>query len=394
MERPVVEGRLEVDQRVAGEHALGRRLADALLDAREEPARHRPADDLLGELDARARARLELDPDVAEHPVAAGLLLVAAVDLGRCRGSSRGRGPSGVRVAIAAPNLRLSRSVITATCASPIVAQDLLAGVAALDARRRLLLEHPLERRAHLVEVALRHRARSRPGASGSGKSIGPRCRAASRVVIVSPVSVTPSLATAPISPARSSAAGSCSLPWRYSSWPIRSSSPLVAVEHRALALQRPRQHAQVGQPPDERVRGGLEHPDEQLAAGRRDLDVLARLVGRGVRALLLGRGQVADDRVEQRGQADALGGRGDEHRREDRLADALVEARVELRVARSPPRRGTSRTRRRRPRRPPRAAGRGAGRPRRRARRGPGSRPPCRPRTARPCDGRGRRSR
>ena len=82
VERAVVEGRLEVGQRIARDDALGGRLADALLDAREEVAGHRAADDLLGELDAAARVRLELDPDVAEHAVAAGLLLVAAVGLG------------------------------------------------------------------------------------------------------------------------------------------------------------------------------------------------------------------------------------------------------------------------------------------------------------------------
>ena len=37
---------------------------------------------MLGEFDAAARVRLDLDPDVAEHAVAAGLLLVAAVALG------------------------------------------------------------------------------------------------------------------------------------------------------------------------------------------------------------------------------------------------------------------------------------------------------------------------
>ena len=47
----------------------------------------------------------------------------------------------------------------------------------------------------------------------------------------VSPVSVTASLATAPISPALSSPIGSCSLPWSSSSWPIRSSSPRVAFQ-------------------------------------------------------------------------------------------------------------------------------------------------------------------
>ncbi len=82
VERAVVERRLEVGQRIAGKDALGGRLADALLDAREEALRHRPADDPLGELDAAAGVRLELDPDVAEHAVAAGLLLVLALDLG------------------------------------------------------------------------------------------------------------------------------------------------------------------------------------------------------------------------------------------------------------------------------------------------------------------------
>ena len=48
----------------------------------KKPFGHRAADDLLGELDAAVRVRLELEPDVAEHAVAAGLLLVAAVDLG------------------------------------------------------------------------------------------------------------------------------------------------------------------------------------------------------------------------------------------------------------------------------------------------------------------------
>ena len=64
-------------------------------------------------------------------------------------------GTLGVWVTIAAPNLRFSRSMMTAVWASPIVAQDLLAGRAALEPDRRLLLEHPGERRAHLVEVAL-----------------------------------------------------------------------------------------------------------------------------------------------------------------------------------------------------------------------------------------------
>src|SRR6185312_15398679 len=78
-----IERGLEVGQRVARQHAFRRGLADALLDAREEALWHRPADDALGELDAAVGVGLELQPDVAEHAVAAGLLLVPAVDLGR-----------------------------------------------------------------------------------------------------------------------------------------------------------------------------------------------------------------------------------------------------------------------------------------------------------------------
>ena len=108
----------------------------------------------------------------------------------------------------------------------------------------------------------------------------------------------------------------------------------LRRVEHRALALERARQDPQVGQPPDERVRRGLEHPDEELAASpprpRRPCRALS-VAAYGPSSS--GDGQVADDRVEQRVEADALRRRGDEHRRQDRLADALVEARVQLRV-------------------------------------------------------------
>src|SRR4029077_9381958 len=135
----------------AGDDALGGRLADALLDAREEALRHRSADDLLRELDAAPGVRLDLEPDVPDHPVAAGLLLVLALDPGRA--------PD--RLAIGdlrllredpGPELPLEplphlRDVGVAQCD-----EELLAGGRADDPRRRLLLEHPLKRRAHLVE--------------------------------------------------------------------------------------------------------------------------------------------------------------------------------------------------------------------------------------------------
>ena len=55
------------------------RVDDALLDRRDVVARHHAAGDLVLELEAgAARQRLDLEHDVAELAVAAGLLLVAA----------------------------------------------------------------------------------------------------------------------------------------------------------------------------------------------------------------------------------------------------------------------------------------------------------------------------
>ena len=67
---------------IAGDRALLGDVADALLDAREELARHDAADDLVGELHAALGVGLDLQPDVAELAAAAGLLLVPALDLG------------------------------------------------------------------------------------------------------------------------------------------------------------------------------------------------------------------------------------------------------------------------------------------------------------------------
>ena len=82
VERAVVQGRLEVDDRIARDRPLVGDVPDTLLDAREELARHDPAHDALGERDAAAGVRLELQPDMAELAAPAGLLLVAALDLG------------------------------------------------------------------------------------------------------------------------------------------------------------------------------------------------------------------------------------------------------------------------------------------------------------------------
>ena len=89
-----------------------------------------------------------------EHAVAAGLLLVATLDLGLAADRLL-VGDLGVWVTIAAPNLRLSRSAMTAMWASPGRDEELLADRAALDPGGRLLLEHPGQGGAHLVEVGL-----------------------------------------------------------------------------------------------------------------------------------------------------------------------------------------------------------------------------------------------
>ena len=193
--------------------------------------RDRPADDPLGELDAAARVRLELHPHVAEHAVAAGLLLVAAVDLGlaadrllvrdaRRVGHDRRAelalepldDDRGVGLAHRAQDLLAERRSArggrsappraSAASAGPILSRSALVwGSMATDERRLGELERRQRERLLLRPTACR---RSRSPAS---------------------------LATAPISPALSSPIGSCSLPWSSSSWPMRSSSPRVAFQ-------------------------------------------------------------------------------------------------------------------------------------------------------------------
>ena len=79
----VDQGRLEVDQREAGQHAAIARGFQALGDAGDEFLRHRAADDLALELVAGARLlRLEHDLDAGELARTARLLLVGVVDFG------------------------------------------------------------------------------------------------------------------------------------------------------------------------------------------------------------------------------------------------------------------------------------------------------------------------
>jgi hypothetical protein len=77
----VEEGDPDVDQRVAGEHALGELGAGALLHRGDEVAWHGAADDLVDELEtATAGERLDLEVAHGILPVPAGLLDVPALD--------------------------------------------------------------------------------------------------------------------------------------------------------------------------------------------------------------------------------------------------------------------------------------------------------------------------
>ena len=150
----------------------------------------------------------------------------------------------------------------------------------------------------------------------------------------VSPVAVTASFATAPISPALSSAVGSCSLPWRRSSWPDALLGVAVRVPGMALRVERAREDADVREPPDERIGCGLEHARKERSRGiGLDLDRRAALVDGLDRALVGRGGEVADDGVEEGLEPDPGRGRADQHGGENRFLDALAQARLELRV-------------------------------------------------------------
>src|SRR3712207_3177881 len=86
MKGAVVETNLHVNHGVAGDVPPRHRLDNPLLNRGDELARDGAADDAVLELEARAAGqRGELYPRIAELAPAAGLLLVAALGLGRAR---------------------------------------------------------------------------------------------------------------------------------------------------------------------------------------------------------------------------------------------------------------------------------------------------------------------
>ena len=156
---PSTRRRLDVDGRVAGEHAGVERGLDALVRRLDVLARDAPAGDLVDELVALARVRLERDLDDGELARATGLLDVAVLD--RLDGL-------GDRLAVG--HLRLADGRLDGELALHAVDEHLevqlaharddgLAGLlVGADAERRVLVGQRLERLAELVLVALRLR--------------------------------------------------------------------------------------------------------------------------------------------------------------------------------------------------------------------------------------------
>ena len=168
--------------------------------------------------------------------------------------------------------------------------QELLAGRRPLDRRGRLLLEHPLEGRTHLVEVRLGlgldgHR-QGRLGEGHLGQDERPLLRG-QRVAGLGHGQLGD----------RADLAG-LELAGRLLLLAVEQqqlADPLVlapvGVPGVALAVERAREDPQVGQPADVRVGRGLEHPDQERA-GRigLDPDLVARLGLAGDRRRLVGR--------------------------------------------------------------------------------------------------------
>ncbi len=75
----IQQGSLQADHRITGQHALFGGKADTLFHSREEVLGHAAAEHLFLKHDLLAVTGLEIDDDIAELAVAAGLLLMAAL---------------------------------------------------------------------------------------------------------------------------------------------------------------------------------------------------------------------------------------------------------------------------------------------------------------------------
>ena len=140
---------------IAGEIAAHACFLDALFDGRNELPRNRAAENVVDELEVgAARQRLDLDLAVAELPVAAGLLLVPAVRLGRGLDRLAVRNARRLQVDVDAESpLQLRDRHFDVQLPLAREQQLLRLRIAAVADRRILFLE-AVHRRADLVFVA------------------------------------------------------------------------------------------------------------------------------------------------------------------------------------------------------------------------------------------------
>ncbi len=213
--------------------------------------------------------------------------------------------------------------------------QHLFAGLTAYDASRRLFLEHPLEGRAHLVQVRLRLRLdrhlQRRHGEveRRQGVAVLPRGRQRVSRPGNGQLRDRPDLT-------------GVELPDRFLVLAVEQeqlAQALVLAAGRvpgvSLALECPGEHAQEGQPADERVGRGLEDSRHQRSRGvRHDPGLLAALgIGDHDLAEIRRRRQVAHDRLGQCPHADVLGRAADQDRRHNTRPNGFLDACLQLGV-------------------------------------------------------------
>ena len=200
---------------------------------------------------------------------------------------------------------------------------------------------------------------------SGSGSSSGGTCTGASFGANVSPVCACASFATAPDVAGDDLRDGLVLLAAEREELADALVGALRGVVHGRVRAHRAAEHAEHRDVADERVRERLEHERGQRARGARvvrsvSLPSLAMTV---TGAAVERRGELLDDEVQQAVDADRLGGRADDHRREARASRTRASRRSRCAPRAACPPRGTPRSARRRIRRRPRSASRGQGR-------------------------------
>jgi hypothetical protein len=303
-----------------------RPLPRCLFHRRNEVLGDGAAENLVGELEfGAARQRLHLDPAIAELPVAAGLLLVPALHVGLPANG------------LAIRNFRRFQRDIHAVALLHPADDDfhvLLAGAGeqefarlriAVEAQRLVFFQNRAPP-AHAVLVVARFWLRWRKRWTAPAISPADRRSVTPFPASVSPVSVSFSLATAPISPAWISVTGWRVFPCGLPMWASRS-VPRGDVEQVGVVFHRAGDHFEIGDAAGERVGRGLENESRGgPAAGDLLRGFLA--AGRGTMpSRSVGAGRFSTMKLSIRSAADIVQAGSAEHRENAHFRDGLLEA-------------------------------------------------------------------